>query len=151
MRPRALLLAELSLLGIEHERPLVIGALKFSKGTTRPELDELAAELRKEAQYTHIMIHGRARGQIERVLGFSYEVAPFYDLKVFFETFEEELIGSLRERFGERLVEWEMVGAMHVMRPVIRSLSPRQTKKSSKPPLPKRKGKRGAKRSAARG
>ena len=149
MHPRALL-AELSLLGMEHERPFVIGALKFSKGTTHPELEELAAELRKEAQYTHIAIHGKARGRVERVLGFSYEVAPFYDLKVFFETFQEELIDSLRERFGERLVEWEIVGAMHVMRPVIRALSPRQTKRSKQLPA-KRRGKPGAKRSVARG
>jgi hypothetical protein len=150
MHPRALL-AEMSLLGMEHERPFVIGALKFSKGTTHPELEELAAELRKEAQYTHIAIHGKARGQVERVLGFSYEVAPFYDLKVFFETFHEELIDSLRERFGERLVEWEIVGAMHVMRPVIRALSPRQTKKRSKQLQSRRKGKPGAKKTAARG
>jgi hypothetical protein len=115
------------------------------------ELDALAAELGKEAQYTHIAIHGEARGRGERVLGFSYEVAPFYDLKVFFETFQEELIGSLRERFGERLVEWEMVGAMHIMRPVVRALSPRQKKKRSKGLPPKRRGKPGAKRAAARG
>lgn len=149
MHPRALL-AELSLLGMEHERPFVIGALKFSKGTTHPELEELAAELRKEAQYTHIAIHGEARGQVERVLGFSYEVAPFYDLKVFFGTFQEELIDSLRERFGERLVEWEIVGAVHVMRPVIRALSHRQRKRSKQLPA-KRRGKPGAKRSVARG
>jgi hypothetical protein len=149
MHPRALL-AELSLLGMEHERPFVIGALKFSEKTSRLDLDQLAAEPRKEAQYTHIMIHGETRGRFERVLGFSYEVAPFYDLKVFFETFQEELIGSLRERFGEGLVEWEIVGAMHVMRPVIRALSPRQKKKHSKQLLPKRRGKPGAKRSASR-
>ena len=148
MPPRALF-AELSLLGMEHERPFVIGALKFSKGTTRLELDALAAELRREAQYTHIAIHGEARGRVERVLGFSYEVAPFDDLKAFFETFQEELIDSLRERFGERLVEWEIVGAMHVMRPVIRALSPRQNKKRRKQQLPKRRGKPRAKRSAA--
>jgi hypothetical protein len=133
---------------MEHERPFVIGALKFSEKTTRLDLEQLAAELRKEAQYTHIMIHGETRGRVERVLGFSYEVAPLDDLKVFFATFQEELIDSLRERFGERLVEWEIVGAMHVMRPVIRAVSSRGKKKRSKRLPSKRSGKPGAKKSA---